>query len=391
MSRTLWIDASGGLAGDMLCGALLDAGASLERAQTTVNALDLGATLRCEPVRRGAFVASQFHVDCERPPTDHRHYSDIVALLEKAPLSEATKSRSLRVFRRIAEVESKAHGIALEQVHFHEVGAVDSIVDVVVFCDLLEELAIDRIVAGAIPVGEGRIRIAHGEVSLPTPALLGLAQDWTLQATGRQGEQTTPTGAALVTTLATEGPLISMKPIATGHGAGTRDPAGHANITRVVLGEPREGKLELEQVCVLRCQVDDMVPELLPEVLQVLLKNRALDAYSTPILMKKGRPGFELTVIGRPEERASLTALLFQHTTTLGVRFFQESREVLQRHFVSTDTPWGPVRIKVAERNGAVLNAAPEFEDCKALAKRHDVPIKQVYASAVAAFTRGED
>ena len=391
MSRVLWIDASGGLAGDMLCGALLDAGATIERAQTTVNALEIGATIRCEAVRRGAFAASHFQVDCEHPPSDHRHYSDIVALLEKAPISDSTKTRSLQVFRRIAEVESAAHGIALEQVHFHEVGAVDSIVDVVVFCDLLDELEIDRVFAGPIPVGEGSIRIAHGEVSLPTPALLGLAQNWTLRATGRPGEQTTPTGAALVTTLAEEGPMVSMKPLATGHGAGTRNPDTHANMTRLVIGESKEERLDFEQVCVLECQVDDMLPELLPEAIQILLNHQALDAYSTPILMKKGRPGFAITVIARPEHRKTLCALLFEHTTTLGVRFHLQSREALKRSFVSAETPWGPVRVKLAERDGKTVNAAPEFEDCKTLAARHGLPVKTVYAAALAASARGED
>ena len=390
MSRVLWIDASGGLAGDMLCGALLDAGASFERAKNTVESLQLGATLRCETVHRGAFVASHFQVDCEHPPTDHRHYSDIVELLQNAPLSAATQKKAQRVFRRIAEVEAEAHGIPLEAVHFHEVGAVDSIVDVVVFCDLLEDLSIDRVVAGPIPVGEGLLRIAHGEVSLPTPALLGLAKNWTLNATGRPGEQTTPTGAALVTTLAEEGQLVSMKPITTGHGAGTRNPESHANMTRVVIGKPQDHSTEFETICVLECQVDDMLPELLPEVLQILIKNHALDAYSVPILMKKGRPGFALTVIAHPEHRESLTALLFEHTTTLGVRFHLQEREILQRQFVKAETPWGPVRVKVAQRQGITVNAAPEFEDCKALASQHGVPIKQIYASAIAAAGQGE-
>ncbi|MEC7239931.1 MAG: nickel pincer cofactor biosynthesis protein LarC [Myxococcota bacterium] len=391
MSRVLWIDASGGLAGDMLCGALLDAGASFDRAKRTVASLGLGASLRCETVHRGAFVASHFQVDCEHPPTDHRHYSDIVELLRKAPLSAATQERSLSVFRRIAEVEAAAHGIPIESVHFHEVGAVDSIVDVVVFCDLLEDLSIQRIVAGPIPVGEGLLQIAHGEVSLPTPALLGLANNWTLNATGRPGEQTTPTGAALVTTLAEEGRLVNMKPIATGHGAGTRNPKSHANMTRVVIGESQEASEGFETICVLECQVDDMLPEFLPEALQILLENHALDAYSAPILMKKGRPGFAITVIAHLEHRESLTALLFQHTTTLGVRFALQNREVLHRQFVKAETPWGPVQVKVAQRHGTTVNVAPEFEDCKALAHQHGVPIKQVYASAIAAAERGED
>lgn len=391
MSRILWIDASGGLAGDMLCGALVDAGASMDRAKRTVAALELGAEIRCEAVTRGAFAASHFVVDCTQPPTTHRHYSDIVDLLQVAPIAESTKTRALRVFRRIAEVEAKAHGIRIEEVHFHEVGAVDSIVDVVVFCDLLDDLSIDRIVAGPIPVGEGRIRIAHGEVTLPTPALLGLAQGWTLQSTGRSGEQTTPTGAALVTTLAEEGSMASMRPASTGHGAGTRNPPHHANITRVVIGETQQHAGVFDQVCVLECQVDDMLPEILPECLQILLDHQALDAYSTPILMKKGRAGFAITVICEPQHRESLSALLFRHTTTLGVRFSLQEREKLERSFETVETKWGPVQIKIARYRGVAVNAAPEFEDCKALATRHGVSIKQVYAAAIAAYEPGDN
>jgi len=369
----------------MLCGALIDAGASLERAQSTTAALGLGTTVSCSSVHRGAFVATKFDVHCSEPQSDHRHYSDIQAILADAPLSAQTKSRALAVFERIAQVESKAHGIPLEAVHFHEIGAVDSIVDVVVFCDLLEDLSVERILSGPIPVGSGSIKVAHGELNLPTPALVGLAQNWSLRATQRKGEQSTPTGVALLTTLGEEASLPNMTLTGSGHGAGTRNPSSHANITRVLLGKELVSQASREQICVLECQIDDMIPELVPEVIQTLLDNQALDAFSSAILMKKGRPGFAITVICRPQDQNRLCAILFEHSTTLGVRVHYQERDILDRHIRTVETPWGPCRIKIGELHGKQFNAAPEFEDCKALAAKSGVAIKQIYNWALAA------
>lgn len=391
MSTLLWIDPSGGVAGDMLCGALLDAGASLQRAKKAVEDLQLPAEISCERVHRGSFAASYFQVHCTKPQDNHRHYSDIKALLQNSKLSPSTQSKALAVFKRLALVESQAHGIELEAVHFHEVGAIDSIVDVVVFCDLLEELGVDRILGGPIPVGTGTIQVAHGELTLPTPALLGLTKNWTLRATGRIGEQSTPTGVALLTTLGEEASLPELKPQAYGHGAGTRNPSSHANMTRVVLGEAAEQAHLLETICVLECQVDDMLPEFIPELIHLLMEKGALDAYSTPILMKKGRPGFAITTICRPSEQSSLTDLLFEHSSTLGVRVQLQERATVERHSITVETPWGPCRVKIGEKDGNRINAAPEFEDCKRLANQAGIAIKRVYAWALANSLESEE
>ena len=377
--KILWIDPSGGLAGDMLCGALLDAGASFEVAQQAVNAMDIPAVIDCEKVTRGSFSASFFQVKSEEIEPPSRHLSDIVRLIETSGLTPYTKDKAIHVFRRLASVEAQAHGLELDKVHFHEVGAIDSIVDIVVFCALAESLEIDAIVGGPIPVGEGSIEMAHGIVSLPTPALLGLCEEWTLDACGRRGEQSTPTGAALVTTLGQEGSFPGGKALSQGRGAGTRNPPNHANITRVVVLQNTAQSLASETIHILECQVDDMLPEWIPELIEVLLQRGAVDVTCTPTLMKKGRPGFSICVFTDAHKTEELRDVLFQHSSTLGIRHRVEDRWILERKQVTVETPWGPCRIKKGLLRGKTINHAPEFEDCRILANKSGLPLQDVY------------
>lgn len=391
MKKVLWIDASSGVAGDMLCGALLNAGGDLELIKQATSALGIQVNLRADLVKRGAFSATHFVVQPLEKEPDHRHFSTIRTLIEQSGLSPQVKKQSMAVFERIAHAEATVHGIPLEKVHFHEVGAVDSIVDIVGFCVLLESLGIDDIIATPIAVGTGSIQSAHGTLSLPVPAVLKLCTGWTLTQSGRNKEQCTPTGAALLTTLAKEGPLPPMQPLALGHGAGTRNPTTHANLTRVVLGEKtNQAQLNQDEIVSLECQVDDINPEIIPELLSILIDAGALDVFATPILMKKGRPGFALTTLCPPHLVDSIRSLLFEHSSTLGVRQQTQIRRVLDRKHQSIQTPWGECRIKLGLHDGKIINRAPEFEDCKILSKQGNIPLKTVYAWALAESLKGE-
>jgi len=392
MTKTLWIDASAGAAGDMLCGALLDAGGDLALVQQAADALGVQVKLTAEKVQRGAFSATHFVVHPLEDEPEHRHFSTIRKAIEQSTLSPQVKSQSIAVFERLAKAEAHVHGVAVEDVHFHEVGAVDSIVDIVGFCVLIGALEIDEIIASPIAIGTGSIQSDHGTLSLPVPAVLQLCQGRSLVQSGRQTEQCTPTGAALLSTLSLEGPLPSIRPLTQGHGAGTRNPQSHANLVRVVLGEKAEETHGAqEKVVSLECQVDDMNPELIPPLQDTLFEAGALDVFVTPILMKKGRPGFAITTLCRPESVEGLTTVLFLHSSTLGVRNQVQNRVVLQRKHQTIQTPWGECRIKIGLRNGQILNRAPEFEDCKKLSQSAKVPLKTVYAWAMAKSLKGDD
>jgi uncharacterized protein (TIGR00299 family) protein len=392
VKKTLWIDASAGAAGDMLCGALLDAGGDLSLIQRASESLGLKVKLTCETVKRGAFSATHFVVQSLEPEPGHRHFSTIRERIERSGLSRAVQTQSIAVFERLAQAEARVHGVEVEAVHFHEVGAVDSIVDIVGFCVLIDALGVNEIIASPITVGTGTIQSDHGTLSLPVPAVLQLCQGRELIQSGRNKEQCTPTGAALLSTLSQEGPFPSMRPFAQGCGAGTRDPQTHANLVRVVLGEtsPQAPPLQ-EQIVSLECQLDDMNPELLPVLQDTLLEAGALDVFITPIHMKKGRPGFGLTALCKPELTEELTLLLFHHSSTLGVRNQLQNRVILERKHQTLETPWGACRIKLGLRNGTILNRAPEFEDCKKLSQKAQVPLKTVYVWALANSLKGED
>lgn len=288
------------------------------------------------------------------------------------------------MFERLAQAEGRVHGVSPERVSFHEVGAIDSIVDIVGCCLLLEQLGVDEIVATPLPLGSGQINAAHGRLSLPAPATLELLRGWPTVQDGRVGELLTPTGAALITTLAKPGPMPSMTPRATGVGAGTRDPAW-SNTVRVVLGDASapSSPTRVEQI---EAQVDDMSGELLPALIEALLRAGALDAWAAPVHMKKGRAGLLLSAIAEPERAEAVCEALLRHSSTFGLRRFPAERVVLDRRHVEVMTPYGAVRVKVGSRLGVELHASPEHADCAARAAEAGVPLAEVYAAAVAAY-----
>jgi hypothetical protein len=408
----------------MVVGAALDAGVPLALLREAVASLDLGGVeVAAERVTRGGVAATKFLV---RPPDPgagrargHRHLRDILALIDRSALPPGVKARASSLFVRLGEAEAAVHDVSVERVHFHEVGAVDSIVDVVCGVLALDWLGADRIVASPLNTGRGTVETAHGTLPVPAPATARLVAGVPVYAEGPDVELLTPTGALLVTGhAAAYGPLPPMRLDRVGYGAGDRDLPGRPNVLRLFLGDAAEeavaggaadaadlagaaggagdawmggapgGAGETARLAVIECEIDDLNPQILGSLLGRLLEAGALDAYYTPVQMKKCRPGTLVTVLAPPARREAVAALLFRETTTLGVRYHEVWREALAREIVTVDTPWGAVRTKVARRGGAIVNAMPEFDDCERLARERGIPVKDVHAAALGAWSR---
>jgi hypothetical protein len=384
VSRLLYLDCASGAAGDMLLGALVDVGLPLDALRAELEKLPLrGYRLEAAPVQRAGLRATQVTVVAEGHDHGHRGLGDILGLIESSALPESIRTRAAALFRRLAEAEAAVHGTTPDHVHFHEVGALDAIVDVVGGVIGLEWLGAGRIVASPLNLGTGTVRMEHGTFPVPAPATALLVKGVPVYAAG-EGELLTPTGALLVTGHAQAyGPLPACVPEAVGHGAGSRDTPGRPNVLRVVVGE--EGAPE-ERVLVLETEVDDMPPQLLGPLMDRLLEAGALDVYYTAVQMKKARPGVLVTALCAPSRREVLEEVLFAETTTLGVRRQEWERTVLERRSVAVATPYGEVSVKLGLRAGRVTNAQPEFEDCQRRAAEKGVPVKEVWAAALAAY-----
>jgi len=379
--KICYLDAFSGISGDMTVGALMDAGADSAALVRSLEALGTGAKFEVEKTKRRGIAATKFRVVIGKPGGDgktHRHLKHILEMIEKSGISARAKQNASAVFRRLGEAEAKVHDIPIEKVHFHEVGAVDSICDIVGACIGFDLLDIGAIYSSAVNVGSGTVKTEHGVLPVPAPATALLLAGKPIYARGPSLELTTPTGAAIVTTLATEfGALPPMRSIASGYGAGDHDFPEHANVLRVLVGET-SGAEESTTVTVLEANIDDSTPQVLGYAMERLLEAGALDVTLAPVLMKKGRPGTILSVIARPEDRESLARLIFEETTTLGLRIFSAERRVKARHSIDVATPHGTVRMKVSE-NGSF---APEYEDCRKVARESGVPLKQILAEA---------
>lgn len=370
-------DAFSGISGDMSIGSLVDAGAAFDQLAEGLAGLGTGARFRLERVKRKGIAAAKFHVDYE-PQHKHRHLHHIEEMIGRAALPEPVKQNALRVFYRLGEAEAATHGVAIEKVHFHEVGAVDSICDIVGACLALHLLRIDELYCSALNVGSGTVNTEHGLLPVPAPATARLLEGKPVFSAGPAMELTTPTGAALAVTLATAfGPMPSMRLKATGYGAGDRDFPLQANVLRFTLGE-RSDAAEATTVTVIEANIDDSSPQVLGYALELLLEAGALDVTLEPLLMKKSRQGSLLRVIATPETQEALAELVFRETSTLGVRLYHAERRVQPRRIVEVQTVHGPVRIKVAG-NGAFT---PEYDDCRRLAREKGLPLREVIAGA---------
>jgi uncharacterized protein (TIGR00299 family) protein len=409
VARVMYLDCASGAAGDMLLAALVDAGLPVEALRTALGSLGVGQAIDVTRVMRAGVAAmhlqvregdahehshDQTHGHAHDHPHAHGHRSlhEIKHLIGHSSLSPVGKARAAALFQRIAEAEAAIHNMPVDEVHLHEVGALDSIIDIVGAVFALEWFGIDDIVSSPLNVGGGTVQMAHGTFPVPAPATLRLLEGAPIYSSGLQAELVTPTGALLVTSYARAyGPMPAMTVERVGYGAGTRDFTKVPNVLRVVVGERAEVGRSMttagaETIVKIECEIDDMNPQLFGPVSDRLFAAGALDVFLTAVQMKKGRPGTLLTVLSPEGLRSHLTDLLFHETTTLGVRFETMWRETLERRWVDVAVPGGTVRIKIATRRGEVVGATPEFDDCLRVATATGRPVKLVQADALHAW-----
>jgi len=438
--RIAYLDCFSGISGDMFLGALIDTGVSPEIFERAVNALGLDAKLQISRVNRSGITATKVdvivegerdsprstqaevsrshphkhehahdhehshdhahghHHDSVHQNTGHHHgrgLSEIREIIRKARVSESAKKIAIGIFETLGAAEAKIHNVDIEKIHFHEVGAVDALVDITCAAIGAEALGVDEIVCSPLNVGGGTVNCAHGIFPVPAPATLELLTGAPVFSSGLQAEFVTPTGAAIVRTLATRfAAFPEMKIEKTGYGAGTRDFPGHANVLRITVGEAASrfaANTSQENISVLEANLDDLNPQVFGYVMDRLFEAGALDVFGMPVHMKKNRPGTLLSVLSRPEDADRLAQIMFAETTTLGVRRRQENRHVLARKWQTVSTRFGDVRIKIASLNGTVSSYAPEYEDCRRIAAKHRVPLKLVMQEAVQQYLQASE
>jgi hypothetical protein len=376
-----YLDAFSGISGDMAVGALADAGADQAAVADAIASLDAGATVAFEKVRRGGVGATKYVVHAEQGHA-HRHLSHIVKLIEKANLAPRARHDAIAVFRRLGAAEAEVHQIPIEKVHFHEVGAADSIADIVGACVALDSLDVQSVVCSPVNVGGGTAQTEHGLLPVPAPATALLLKDAPVYSRGPALELTTPTGAAIASALSQSfGVLPPMKIARIGYGAGSYEFPEQPNVLRAILGE-RTGADEALTVSVLEANIDDLNPQVLAYAAERLMELGALDVSLQPLLMKKGRAGHLLCVVAKPEDREALAQVIFAETSTFGLRIYSAERRVQSRTWKDVETQYGPVRMKVSSEG----SYAPEYEDCRRLAVQSGVALRQIIAEANLAY-----
>jgi len=381
--KTCYFDAFSGISGDMTVGALIDAGADWTALEAALRSLNLGASFRSEKTKRKGIAASKFSVDGGEQKA-HRHLPHIEKIIEAGALSERSRKNALAVFRRLGEAEAKSHSVPIEKVHFHEVGAVDSICDIVGACVALDLLGIDDVKGSRINVGSGTVNTEHGVLPVPAPATAEMLRNLPVYSAGPEAELTTPTGAALISTLASGfGGPPSIRVLSQGFGAGDKDFPTQANVLRVLIGESTNA-LEATTVSVIEANIDDTTPQVLGYAMERLFDAGALDVTLTPVFMKKNRPATTISIMASPEAAEQLISILFSETTTLGLRITQAERRVLARKTAEVKTAHGPVRVKYSERG----DFTPEYDDCRKIALEKHIPLRTVMAEAAEAFQK---
>ncbi|HJU44208.1 MAG TPA: nickel pincer cofactor biosynthesis protein LarC [Vicinamibacterales bacterium] len=417
--KILYFDCFAGAAGDMILGALLDAGLPFDELKRALGSLAVeGWDISVDRVVKTGVTATKFrvHEHAHAHTGDarhhgHHHLKQIFAAIERSALSDSGKARAIKMFRRLGEAEAAIHGTTLEKVHLHEVGALDSIIDIVGAVFALEWFAAGKIVVSPMNVGGGMVKSAHGVFPVPAPATVALLKDAPVYSSGIQAELLTPTGALILTEYASEfGPVPPMKINRVGYGAGDRELKETPNVVRLLVGEtvqslkapdPQSLKApdpqglkasdpqglkasdpQRHRVVVVECEIDDMNPQIFGALMDKLYAAGALEVFYAAVQMKKNRPGTLMTIVAKPEQRETMTEIVFRESTTIGVRYQELSRECLDRELVTVATPLGPVRFKVARRGGRVFNAQPEFDDLAKLSQERGIPIKDVQALA---------
>lgn len=415
MARVMYLECFSGVAGDMLLGALIDAGLPVDALRDALGSLGVGHEIAVTRVLRCGVTATKFDVAAssaspaghahephshgagrvhthEAGADGHRSLGEIVHLVSHSALSKRARARAAGLFRRMAEAEADIHGVPVDEVHLHEVGALDSIIDIAGVVFAMEWFGIDDIEASPLNVGSGVVNIEHGRFPVPAPATLRFLQGVPVYSEGPKMELVTPTGALLVSEFARRyGPMPAMVIERAGYGAGTRDTPDSPNVVRVVIGERVPNRVPAEGVVEINAEIDDMNPQLFGPASERLFEAGALDVFLTPVFMKKGRPGTLLTVLATAAHRESMLDLIFRETTTIGVRIQTVERETLERRWDDVEIAGGRVRIKVASRRGEVVNAVPEFEDCVKVARETRRPLKQVQSDALSAWSARRD
>lgn len=391
--KQAYLDCSSGISGDMFMASMLDAGLEPKRLLEELKKISLGFyEFKRTRVMRGGLAGTRVEI---RDPGKHaaRHLSEIEKLINGSTLSDGVKTKALKIFGRLAEAEGKLHNMPPGEVHFHEVGALDAIIDIVSASAGLELMEISELICSPLNVGGGRVEAAHGSLPVPAPATAELLKDIPVYSSGVEGELVTPTGAAIVSTLAASfGPMPSMVIERIGYGAGEKEFPKHPNLARLFVGQSVEvsravaGTPGDELVSIIQANLDDMSPQLYGYFVEQALAAGALDVTCSPVQMKKNRPGLEVSVMCETSKSDALAQLLFEQTTTIGLRIYEARRKVLDREIVQVETPHGMVRVKVAKQNGKVVNVAPEYDDCQRLAMEKLVPLKQVILSAQLAY-----
>jgi pyridinium-3,5-bisthiocarboxylic acid mononucleotide nickel chelatase len=398
--KLAYFDCFSGISGDMTLGALVDAGCAVEHLRAELRGLQVpGWDLTAGKVWKNGMAATYVKVVME-DQSKHRSLGVILEILKKSQLAPRVRERAGAIFQKLGEAEARVHDVPLEKIHFHEVGAVDAIVDIVGACIGFEALGIEKFASSPLNVGGGTAKMAHGVLPVPAPATANLLQGRPTYSNGVLKELVTPTGAAIVATLCDSfGPQPAMSVSAIGYGAGTADLEGQPNVVRIMVGETADltkgaqPGLALplgfdEEIAVLEANLDDMNPQIYGYFLEKALGAGALDVYTTPVQMKKNRPGTLLTVLCKPLDTNALMSLIFAETTTFGVRTYRAQRRVLPREWVNVGTEFGEVRIKVSRVNGRILHVAPEFEDCRKLAVEKNVPLQRVIAEAMRRYEK---
>ena len=384
--KLAYFDCFSGISGDMTLGALVDAGVSLNHIRQELQGLQVpGWEMSSEKVWKNGMAATYVRVKTE-DTSKHRSLGEILEILEKSRLAAPLRDRAAGIFRKLGEAEASVHDVPLEKIHFHEVGAVDAIVDIVGACVGFAALGIEKFACSPLNVGGGTAKMAHGVLPVPAPATAKLLLGKPTYSTGVQKELVTPTGAAIVATLCdTFGPQPPMTASAIGYGAGTADLEGQPNVLRIMTGEAAEKAVPGfdEEIAVIEANLDDMNPQIYGYFQEKALAAGALDVYTTPVQMKKNRPGTLLTLLCRPQDTNALMSLVFEETTTFGARTYRAQRRALPRESVSVHTQYGDVRVKLSRINGHVRHASPEFEDCKRLAQEKHVPLQHVMNEAL--------
>jgi pyridinium-3,5-bisthiocarboxylic acid mononucleotide nickel chelatase len=387
--KLAYFDCFSGISGDMTLGALVDAGCSADLLRGELKSLQVpGWTLTTEKVWKNGMAATRVRVQTE-DQQKHRSLSTILEILKNSRLAPPVRERASRIFQKLGEAEAHVHAAPLEKVHFHEVGAVDAIVDIVGSCIGFHALGIERFLCSPLNVGGGTAKMAHGVLPVPAPATARLLQGAPTFSNGVQHELVTPTGAAIVATLCDSfGPQPPMTVSAIGYGAGTTDLEGQPNVVRIMIGESADkvSSASDEEISIIEANLDDMNPQIYGYVLEKALLAGALDVYTTALQMKKNRPGTLLTILCRPEDTEALMSLIFAETTTFGVRSHRAQRRALPREWVNVSTAYGSVRIKLSRSNGHILHVTPEYDDCRKLAVEKQVPLQQVISEALRTY-----